>query len=38
MVKVPLKDLLQDVMEGKICDGKTQLAILKAARAIEMGL
>ena len=38
VVKVPLKDLLQDVMDGKICDGKTQLAILKAARAMEMGL
>ncbi len=38
VVKVPLKDLLQDVMDGKVVDGKTQLAILKAARAIEMGL
>ena len=38
VVKVPLKDLVQDVMDGKITDGKTQLAVLKAARAIEMGM
>lgn len=28
---VPLKELLEDVMAGKITDGKTQVAILKAA-------
>lgn len=38
VVKVPLKDLVHDVMDGKITDGKTQLAVLKAARAIEMGM
>lgn len=30
--KVPLKDLIADVMDGKVPDGKTQIAILKAAR------
>ncbi len=30
--KVPLKDVLTDVMDGKVPDGKTQIAILKAAR------
>ena len=29
---VPLTDLLDMVMRGEICDGKTQIAILKAAR------
>ena len=38
VVKVPLKDLVRDVMEGKITDGKTQLAVLKAAKAIELGM
>lgn len=38
VVQVPLEELLQDVMDGKIPDGKTQMAILKAAKAIEMGL
>jgi len=28
---VPLKDLVKEVLEGKITDGKTQTAILKAA-------
>ncbi|MBR0512710.1 MAG: NUDIX hydrolase [Clostridia bacterium] len=31
---VPLKDLVQDVMEGKISDAKTQVAVLKAARIL----
>lgn len=29
---VPFRSVLQDVMDGKIEDGKTQLALLKAAR------
>ncbi len=29
---VPLKDLVDKVMSGEICDGKTQIAVLKAAR------
>lgn len=32
--KVPLTELVQDVMEGKIPDAKTQAAILKAARLL----
>ena len=31
VVKVPLKDLAEEVMSGKIPDNKTQMAILKAA-------
>lgn len=30
--RVPLKDLVEDVMAGKITDAKTQTAVLKAAR------
>ena len=30
--KVPLESLVQDVMQGKITDAKTQVAILKCAR------
>ena len=32
---VPLEELLEDVMAGRITDGKTQVAILKAARLLE---
>ncbi len=32
---VPLEDLLEQVMNGTITDGKTQVAILKAARLLE---
>lgn len=32
---VPLPELVEDVMNGKITDGKTQVAILKAARWME---
>ena len=32
--KVPLEALIRDVMEGKISDGKTQTALLKAARIL----
>ena len=32
---VPLVDLVEDVMNGRITDGKTQVAILKAARLLE---
>ena len=31
---VPLKDLVRDVMDGKISDAKTQVCILKAARIL----
>ena len=31
---VPLAELLADVMEGRITDGKTQVAVLKAARIL----
>lgn len=34
--KVPLKDLVEEVMSGKIADSKTQIAILKAARHLGM--
>lgn len=33
--KVPLSELVSDVMSGKIKDAKTQIAILKAARLLE---
>lgn len=33
--EVPLKDLYEDVMSGKICDGKTQIAILKAYEILK---
>ena len=29
---VPLSELVEMVMHGEICDGKTQIAVLKAAR------
>lgn len=32
--EVPLTDLVNDVMDGKIADGKTQTAILKAAKLL----
>ena len=31
---VPLKDLVEDVMAGRIADAKTQTAVLKAARIL----
>lgn len=34
--KVPLKDLVDDVMAGRIPDSKTQVAILKAARYLNI--
>lgn len=33
--EIPLDELVQDVMDGKITDGKTQVAILKAARYLR---
>ena len=33
---VPLKDLADDVMAGRISDAKTQVAILKAARILNI--
>ena len=32
--RVPLKDLVEDVMAGRISDAKTQTAVLKAARIL----
>ena len=32
---VPLADLVEDIMAGRITDGKTQVAILKVARILE---
>lgn len=32
---VPLKTLVEDIMEGKITDGKTQVALLKTARLLR---
>mgnify|MGYP002624166075 FL=1 len=34
--KAPLKELVEDVMAGKIPDAKTQTAILKAARLLKV--
>lgn len=33
--EVPLKDLVQDVLEGRITDGKTQIAVLKAYMILQ---
>lgn len=33
---VPLTELVEDVMEGRITDGKTQVAVLKAARILGL--
>ena len=35
---VPLSQLVDDVMEGRITDGKTQVAVLKASRFLEKAL
>lgn len=32
---VPIEDLVEEVMDGKITDGKTQVGILKAARLLR---
>lgn len=34
--EVPFTELLEQVMDGRICDGKTQMAILKAARLLNI--
>ena len=34
VMTVPLKELVEDVMEGRISDAKTQTAVLKAARIL----
>ena len=34
VIEVPFKDAIEQVMEGKITDSKTQTAILKAARVL----
>ena len=36
IVRIPLSDLLEDVMAGKIPDGKTQIAVLRAARMLDL--
>ena len=33
---VPLSDLVEDVMSGRITDGKTQVAVMKAARMLGL--
>ena len=33
---IPLKDLVDDVMSGKISDAKTQVSVLKAARILNI--
>ncbi len=35
IVRIPLDDLVDAVMAGKIPDGKTQVAVLRAARMLE---
>lgn len=32
--EIPLEELVNEIMEGKICDGKTQFALLKTARLL----
>ena len=34
--EMPLADLVEEIMDGKIADGKTQVAILKVARLLEL--
>ena len=34
VVEVPLDELIEDIMQGKITDGKTQVALLKAGRLL----
>ena len=34
-VRIPLGELVDMIMDGKIIDGKTQAAVMRAARAIE---
>ena len=36
IVRIPLSELLEDVMAGKIPDGKTQIAVLRAARMLDL--
>ena len=38
VVKMPFKEALQGVLDGTITDGKTQVAILKAATLLKMEL
>ena len=33
---VPLQELVRDVMDGRISDAKTQVAVLKAARMLGL--
>jgi len=34
VIEVPIEDLVKDIMDGNLTDGKTQVAILKAARLL----
>ena len=34
-VRIPMSELVDMIMDGKILDGKTQAAVMRAARAIE---
>lgn len=34
-VRIPMSELVDMIMDGKIIDGKTQAAVMRAARAIE---
>jgi len=35
VMEIPIDDLVNDIMSGKITDGKTQVAILKAAKLLD---
>jgi ADP-ribose pyrophosphatase len=37
VVRVPLAELVEQVMAGEICDAKTQIAVLKTAKLLESG-
>lgn len=36
IVEVPIEELVDDILSGKITDGKTQIAVLKAAAALKV--
>ncbi len=36
VVEIPLKEFVDKVMSGEVCDAKTETAILKAARIVEI--
>lgn len=37
IIEVPLEELKNDIMSGKLTDGKTQVAILKAVQILKEG-